>query len=257
MCEQHAWCSPSECRHVACRQERSQRRIQLQFATAGSTQRERRKECFADTAGKDFQAIATVSLVKRLAIPTRTPERAWDAGSSFWNRAANKWRGEQMARQRARQGEGQDTKFNRARSSIRRTSGAIADAATCRDPRSPLSRAPTPRVRRARPSHRGVGSVPAETRRLRNTPSGRPPRRGGGRRAGRRVPAGPRGVSDRALHSPNTRPTPILFPVPRVHFSRVSPFCNDPRQRISGAVEHAQAALRDHGLCRRLHGAYR
>ena len=205
-----------------------------------------------ETVG-DTDANARESLGRRLVLLESRGEQVARRTSG----AANKWRGERMARQRARQGEGQDSKFNRARSSSRRTSGAIADAATCRDLRSPLSRAPTPRVRRARPSHRGVGSVPAETRRLRNTPSGRPPRRGGGRRAGRRVPAGPHGVSDRALHSPNTRPTPILFPVPRVHFSRVSPFCNDPRQRISGAVEHAQAALRDHGLCRRLHGAYR
>jgi len=40
-------------------------------------------------------------------------------------------------------------------------------------------------------------------------------RRGGGRRAGRCAPAGPRGVGDRAVRSPDTRPTPIEIPILR------------------------------------------
>jgi len=38
-------------------------------------------------------------------------------------------------------------------------------------------------------------------------------RRGGGRRSGRRAPGGPRGVGDRAGRAPDTRPSPIEFPV--------------------------------------------
>jgi len=75
--------------------------------------------------------------------------------------------------------------------------------------------APPPRGdgRWARQSNEGVRSVRAATRRPRKTPSRRTPRRGGGRRSGRRAPGGPRGVSDRAVRSPDTRPTPIKFPI--------------------------------------------
>jgi len=82
--------------------------------------------------------------------------------------------------------------------------------------RTRAARRPTPPlggVRRARPSHRGVRSVPAATGRSGETTSGRPTRRGGRRRAGRRLPAGARGVSDRAVCSPSTRPTPIELPI--------------------------------------------
>ena len=48
-------------------------------------------------------------------------------------------------------------------------------------------------VRCARQTHRGVRSVPAATGRPRETLCGHPPGRGGGRRAGRRAPGGPRG----------------------------------------------------------------
>ncbi len=66
----------------------------------------------------------------------------------------------------------------------------------------------------ARHSHPGVRSVPAAIGCRRATPSGRPPRRGGGRRAGRCAPGGPRGgVGDRAVCSPDTRPSPIEFPI--------------------------------------------
>jgi len=63
-------------------------------------------------------------------------------------------------------------------------------------PDAPITRGD---VRCARPSHRGVRPVPAATGRPRETPSGRLPRRDGGRRAGRCAPAGPRGVGDRAV----------------------------------------------------------
>jgi len=88
---------------------------------------------------------------------------------------------------------------------------------TRRGPSGPLSLTSTPRAhvggrRRARQTPRGVRSVPSATGRLRAPPSGRPPRRGGGRRSGRRAPGGPRGGGDRSGRSPNTRPSPIEFP---------------------------------------------
>ena len=79
-------------------------------------------------------------------------------------------------------------------------------------PDAPITRGD---VRCARPSHRGVRSVPAATGRPRDTTSGRPPRRGGGRRAGRCAPAGPRAVGDRAVCPTATRPSPIEIPIPQ------------------------------------------
>ena len=80
--------------------------------------------------------------------------------------------------------------------------------------RTSVSRPRCGDVRRARPSHRGVRSVPAATGRRRKTPFGRPPRRGGRRSAGRCGRVGPRLVGDCAERSPDIRPTPFEFPIP-------------------------------------------
>jgi len=48
-------------------------------------------------------------------------------------------------------------------------------------------------------------------------------KRGGGRRAGRCALAGPRGVGDRAVWSPDTRPTPIEIPILTAAQEHVTP----------------------------------
>jgi len=82
-------------------------------------------------------------------------------------------------------------------------------ATTRRGPPDSLRLTLTPRSRAGTFGVRVIRSVSAATGRPRETTSGRPPRRGGGRRAGCCAPARPRVVGDRAVCSPNTRPSPI------------------------------------------------
>ena len=102
-------------------------------------------------------------------------------------------------------------------------------ATTRRGPPGPLSLPPTPRPRAVtfgvRVRSTGLRPVPAATGRPRRTPSGRPPRRGGGRRSGRRPSRGQRARRAEVGRRPSrgqrarrtftdTRPTSIEFAIP-------------------------------------------
>ena len=81
------------------------------------------------------------------------------------------------------------------------TRGASGPGATRRPAAAHRARCASPR----RPDHARGRAARA------SVPPGRPT----GRSAGRRVPAGPRGVGARAVRSPVTRTTPFEFPIPR------------------------------------------